>query len=547
MTNAGSEGPHAGRGDESAPTGLPQGKKQMQDDETVGISIHVPRAGHASIMFSNGCSITFPDEAWPRAIKVIREEWCRPPDGLRTPAAAAPMKYTVQQINRLIERIRSDQPPKLPEGKREKHYHDPALTGFYIRLLDTGVASWVLQYKRLGRQKKITVGDVKVVDRLDAIKTAKDLLAKVQLEMLDPHEARRERMRAARVTFATVVPLFMEHKKNQGLKRSTEKAWNRYFTKYHFKPLHNHPIDEITVEQLQTQIDIIASQSGNRTAADCCTAMNVLFKWAISKRKLPTDHHNPMNNVQAPPRNPPRERVLSDDEIRLIWKALDAWEVLAIQDQQFKETTGKKPGNAELHNPDAPRAIKLLFLTGCRAQEIGGLQRSEVEPLDNAELFIPGSRRKSRKKQEHAMNLHVPLADWAVQILRGVAKRPNNDLVFGRGRKVSGLYLVGCDTRVDRQIIKAGGIPPRDWSLHDIRRTFRTKMAQLGVTPDVAEALVGHVGHRTEMDRIYNRYEYWPEKKLALAKWQDHLRAIIDGTAEKIARPNFGQRKGGAA
>jgi hypothetical protein len=71
-------------------------------------------------------------------------------------------------------------------------------------------------------------------------------------------------------------------------------------------------------------------------------------------------------------------------------------------------------------------------------------------------------------------------------------------------------------------------------------------MAALGVTPDVAEALVGHVGHRTQMDRVYNKYKYWPEKRQALAKYEAHLRAIIDGTAEKIAHPRFGEpRKGG--
>ena len=82
------------------------------------------------------------------------------------------MKCTVREINQLIESIRSGQPPKLPEGKREEHYHDEILPGFYIRLLNTGVATWTLQYKCLGRQKKIKIGDVLVLDRAQAIKAA---------------------------------------------------------------------------------------------------------------------------------------------------------------------------------------------------------------------------------------------------------------------------------------------------------------------------------------------------------------------------------------
>jgi integrase len=183
----------------------------------------------------------------------------------------------------------------------------------------------------------------------------------------------------------------------------------------------------------------------------------------------------------------------------------------------------------------------LLFLTGCRAREIGGLQWSEVN-LDNAELLIPGSRRKTRNSKEQQMELHNPLADLAVQILRRVKQRPNSNLVFGRGRVRAGLTLNGVDEKIDKQIKKAGGTPPPDWTVHDIRRTFRTRMAALGISMDVGERLVGHVGHFTRMVRTYDRHKYWPEKRQALAMWEANLRAIIDGTAAKFDRPNFGQR-----
>jgi integrase len=396
-----------------------------------------------------------------------------------------------------------------------------------------------VQWKRLGRQKKIALGNVKMLDRLAAIQATKELLAKITLDTLDPHKARRERMRAAKVTFATVVPLFMQDKKSHGLRPSTEDHWNSYLTGYYFKLLHNLPIDEITSEQLQTCVDTIASQSGNTTARNCWVAMRVFFKWAIKSKKLPKDHHNPMNSVEPPEVNAPRERVLTDDEIRLIWKACEAWEAQAIHEEQFKKSTGKPLRSGMPNSPNLPRIIKLLFLTGCRAQEIGDLQWPEVD-LDNAELHIPGRRRKSRKKQEHKMDLHVPLADYAVQILCGIARRPNDDHVFGRGRG-----QLSHSGGIKKWIAKTGDIPPVNWTIHDIRRTFRTRMAALGVPTDVAEALVGHVGHRSQIERTYNRHDYWSEKRQALAKWEDHLRAIIDGTAEKIARPNFGQRREG--
>src|SRR6516165_6944802 len=54
------------------------------------------------------------------------------PDSLHTSAKAAPKKYAAKDINRLVEQIRSDQPPELPKGKREQHYRDPALPNLYI-------------------------------------------------------------------------------------------------------------------------------------------------------------------------------------------------------------------------------------------------------------------------------------------------------------------------------------------------------------------------------------------------------------------------------
>jgi integrase len=467
----------------------------------------------------------------PRGYRIKRA------DGMKYAAK----KYTVKQINALVEQIRSSKPPQLPERQREERYYDPALTGFYILLLNTGVARWVVQYKRLARQKKIRLGDVKVLDRQQAIKAGRELLAKVTLGLLDPHEARRERMRANKVTFATLTPLFIERKKQVGeLKPNTERRWKPYLiTSYYFKPLHNLPVDEITGDQIQTCIDIIASQSGNAAANDCYKAISVFFKWAINTRKLPVGHHNPMTGIQAPARNRSRERVLSDDEIRLIWKILCDWEVQADEEQIM----GKRSQLGRRWDPHAPRAVKLLFLTGCRSHEIGGLQWPEVEPLDNAELFIPGSRRKSQRSKEPEMDLCVPLADMAVQILRGVAKRPDRITVFGRSRAISGLNLHGMDMRIDRRIAKTGGTPPPDWTVHDIRRTFRTRLAQLGISMDVGEALLGHTGHRNQNVRTYNRHEYWAEKRQALALWEAHLRAIIDGTAEKIVRPRFGERK----
>jgi integrase len=73
------------------------------------------------------------------------------------------------------------------------------------------------------------------------------------------------------------------------------------------------------------------------------------------------------------------------------------------------------------------------------------------------------------------------------------------------------------------------------WTLHDIRRTVATGMAELGVQPHVVESLLNHVsGHKAGVAGTYNRAIYEREVRAALAMWADHLRAIVDGGARKV-------------
>ena len=142
------------------------------------------------------------------------------------------------------------------------------------------------------------------------------------------------------------------------------------------------------------------------------------------------------------------------------------------------------------------------------------------------------------------MDLCVPLAGGAVEILRRVERRPDRDNVFGHTKR-PGICLKYARDNINDRIADAGGTPPQNWTLHDIRRTVRTRLAAVGVLDDVAERLLGHVGHIKKIGRTYNRHEYWAEKRKALAMWETELRDIIAGTAKKLERPNFGQRREG--
>jgi integrase len=74
-----------------------------------------------------------------------------------------------------------------------------------------------------------------------------------------------------------------------------------------------------------------------------------------------------------------------------------------------------------------------------------------------------------------------------------------------------------------------------DWRLHDLRRTARTGLAELGVPEIIAEKVLNH-SPRNILTTIYNRHEYADEKRDALERWALRLREITEPAPENVVR-----------
>jgi integrase len=181
-----------------------------------------------------------------------------------------------------------------------------------------------------------------------------------------------------------------------------------------------------------------------------------------------------------------RDRVLSDAEITKVWGAC--------------------------RDDDFGKIIKLLILTGCRRDEIGSLKWSEI---DDGVLTIPAARSKNRKA--HSLTL-PPLA---LDILKSIPRREGRDYVFGRSGQ--GFQRWSAYTTALRE--QLGEMPA--WTLHDLRRTFRTGLGRLGIPSHVAELAINHT--RQGIQAVYDRHTYQHEIASALALWSHHVAAILDG------------------
>ena len=79
--------------------------------------------------------------------------------------------------------------------------------------------------------------------------------------------------------------------------------------------------------------------------------------------------------------------------------------------------------------------------------------------------------------------------------------------------------------------IAENGKPLPPWTIHDIRRTVATGMADIGIQPHIIEAVLNHVsGHKGGVAGIYNGASYAAEKAAALARWDEHVRSIVGRT-----------------
>jgi integrase len=165
--------------------------------------------------------------------------------------------------------------------------------------------------------------------------------------------------------------------------------------------------------------------------------------------------------------------------------------------------------------------VKLLILCGQRRGEIAALRTSFVEG-DLATL--PAELCKN------GLQHTFPLPILAQKILREVdIDATHSDVLFFPARGKPDKPFNGW-SKAMKELRKVIGTDFKHFTLHDIRRTFRSGLGMLGVRPDIAERMVNHISAQSDMELVYDLYEYLPEMREAIQKWEDYIRKVINTT-----------------
>jgi integrase len=372
---------------------------------------------------------------------------------------------------------------ELPSGSTDYVWWDDRISGFGIRLRAGGTCNWIYRYRIGSKQRSVILGSVTSVPLSVARKNASTLEAKVRLGE-DPALDRQNAKLEADNNFGVLAAQYLEARKSEW-RANTYKDNERYLIRYS-KPLHRVPITAVSQRNVANLLTGVAKDAGDVAANRLRAALAAFFSWVIREGiRLPEGNVASYTNKRE---EKSRERVLSDAELKVIWKACP--------------------------DDDFGAAVKLLILTGQRRSEIGLLRWDEVH---DDQIILPSSRTKNGRT--HA----VPLTDPAQTILSRF-RRDGRQCVFGRRGRGFGDWARGKAV-LDARIGEVG-----EWTLHDIRRTVATRMAELGVQPHIIEAVLNHVsGHKGGVAGIYNRAAYDKEKREALNLWAEHVTALVEG------------------
>jgi integrase len=278
------------------------------------------------------------------------------------------------------------------------------------------------------------------------------------------------------------------------------------------------PLSSISRRDVNLLLDDVVDRGAPIAANRVLAILRKFCRWAVSREIIAA---SPCDGVIARSAETPRERVLDDRELRLIWEAADAlgWPFQYI--------------------------VRLLILTGARRGEVVGMRWEEID-LEKRLWSLPPARTKN--KRPHAL----PLPPLAIGILESLPHFENdNGLVFparinrraSRGEKAlpaSGFSK--AKLRLDHALAELtqrdGSVPLAQYGLHDLRRSTASGMARLGVDLHVIERCLNHVsGSFGGIVGVYQKHKFEDGMRRAMDAWAAHVERLASGTtASKVVK-----------
>lgn len=393
-----------------------------------------------------------------------------------------------------------------PKPGKQELWFDAKQPGLVLRVNWGGSKSWRVLYYVGGKTKSRGLGyfdkaGLAESDRI-GVKRARELAGEFKANLKEFLSRPPEQPPSA--TFKQVAEDFLKREVT-GKLRSADQIEST-LKKSVFPDWQDRPFEEIRRRDVTKLLDHIADNHGLRAADMALAHIRRMMNWFAARSD---DYTSPIvkGMARTKPKERARKRVLTDDEIRTMWKACD------------REKTGTFGA-----------LVKMTLLTAQRRTKVATMKFDDV--VDGVWIIATEAREKGNGER-------LKLPPVALTIVEEQRELAISDYIFPASRegrrdgpgKHFGSFSAFGQGKAELGKVMAKTLPDiPTWQLHDLRRTGRSLMSRAGVRPDIAERVLGHaiVG----VEGVYDRHIYDAERAEALEK----LATLID----RIVNPPTG-------
>jgi integrase len=374
----------------------------------------------------------------------------------------------------------------LPIRPKAYFHADPEMSGHYIRITPGGAKSFcAVARDPYSKQVWSTVGSANLLKVDEARELARKAILRIKngLPAKDTPPSKPD-------SYAAVAENWMQR---EMVKKTTRREIERVIRSYILPTFGDRPFTSIRRSEISALMDQIEDKHGPRMADVALSYMKVIADWYA---KRDDDFVSPFVKKMRRSTSKPRDRVLTDDEIRTFWSGT---------------TTAGTWGNF----------LRMLLLTCQRSEVVRTMRWENLSTADDGSMVwtIPQAERAKGTAGK------LKLAALAVEIIKMQPHIADNDFVFA-GSRSNGPFAIGKTQRSLGNPSKGG------WRFHDLRRTARSLLARCGINRETAERCLGH--QLKGVEGIYNRFDYFEEKGHALAALAKLIEEIISGTPAKV-------------
>lgn len=385
---------------------------------------------------------------------------------------------------------------------------DTQTDGLILRVSTTGKKVFQYRYYNLeGKKRRIQLGTYPALSLQDARKETMSVMASVA-NYKDPAQEKAELKSNTKqalievVTFNDLADLFIK-RHLPPLRPRTSAEYERIINTELRPVFGQQSVDSIKRRDVIELIDQIADDRGKPRMANLVRAvLSKIFSFGSEREFVNT---NPViGTKQKAAGRTKRDRVYSDEEIRIIWHAFE---------QQAEPIR---------------TYLKMLLLLGQRRTETARMKWADVD-LAKRTWVIPETDTKGKRKHTIALpGLAIEMLSQLHQLTGHatyVFKSPKGDQPLRWVQQM--IYRVREITLDDKNV--------PDFKIHDLRRTAASNMAALGVERTVLGKLLNHAGLSgdDQVTAIYDRHDYLNEMQDALERWSHQLSAIVTGETQE--------------